>query len=285
LTAAPGCVPDLPTDLVEGRAGPLADVERLKAEGGVGAALADHGGDPGGGVGAHQSDGGTTAFPQLVEELPERRLVPAHRRPDQPVAVVIDDHGEVAMTPLVRDLVHPEPRQPGEAIDLGLGVRAHPGDDPAHHPPADPEQLTDRRLGGPHRQPGDGVVEGSGVPGSVARPGHPGDHHPVLGAEHPGCLRLDDGAHHPQIEVPPAPPTLAPIFPPTPLPALPAAPLVPAAEPHRHHQGGRRTLAGLLEDDVLHTIVPCTPSSRAHTLIPRTPFRLLLISALNSRKG
>src|SRR5487761_1827990 len=168
LAAPPGRVPDLATDLVEGLAGPLADVEGVQAEGGVLAAFADHDPDPLSGVGTHQSDGPATVLPQLVEEHGERLLVPADRCPDQPVAVVVDDHDQVAVAAFVADLVDPDPPQPRETIHLGLGVAAHAGDDPAHHPPADPEQLGDRRLGGPHRQPGDGVVEGAGVPSGVA---------------------------------------------------------------------------------------------------------------------
>src|ERR1035437_4099842 len=63
LATSPGRVPDLPADLVEGLAGPLADVEGVQAEGGVRAALCDHDGDPLSGISAHQSDGRTTLFP------------------------------------------------------------------------------------------------------------------------------------------------------------------------------------------------------------------------------
>jgi hypothetical protein len=62
------------------------------------------------------------------------------------------------------------------------------------------------------------------VTGPVARPGHPGDHHSVLGAADPGSLRLDEAPDHPQVEVSPATAPLTAVLPGAPPPAL-AAPL------------------------------------------------------------
>jgi hypothetical protein len=101
---------------------------------------------------------------------------------------------------------------------------------------ATPQQLTDRLLGGVDGQPGGGVVERAGVAGTVACPGHGGDHHPVLGAADPGRLGLQVGADYGQIQRPPAPPALAlveaGVAPATPTAAAPDS----LAGPHRHHQ-------------------------------------------------
>ena len=72
--------------------------------------------------------------------------------------------------------------------------------------------------------------------GPMARPGHGGHHHPVLGAADPGRPGLQVGADHAQVQRPPAPPAL-------PLVETGAAPATPTAAapdslagPHRHHQ-------------------------------------------------
>ena len=140
------------------------------------------------------------------------------------------------MAPLVRHLVDADPPQPGEAVQPGLGVGDDAADDAPNRRPGHPQQLTDRLLGGVDRQPGSGIVERSGVPGAVARPGHGGHHHPMLGAADPGRLGLQVSADHAEVQRPPAPPALALVeagaAPTTPTTAA----LDPLARPHRHHQ-------------------------------------------------
>jgi hypothetical protein len=155
--------------------------------------------------------------------------------PHQPARVLVDDHGEVLVAALVGDLVDTDPPQPGEAVQAGLGVGDHTGDDAPDRRPGHPQQLTDRLLGGVDRQPRGGVVERAGVPGAVARPGHGGHHHPMLGAADPGCLRLQVGADHTKVQRPPAPPPLALIKAGAAPAALAAAALDALAWPHRDH--------------------------------------------------
>jgi hypothetical protein len=156
--------------------------------------------------------------------------------PHQPPGVVVDHHRQVPVALLVRHLIDADPPQPGQAVPAGLGVGDDAGDDPPHRRPGHPQQLTDRLLGGVDRQPGGGVVERASVAGAVARPGHGGHHHPMLGAADPGRPGLQVGADHAQVQRPPAPPPLALVeagaAPATPTAAAPD----PLAGPHRHHQ-------------------------------------------------
>jgi hypothetical protein len=212
------------------------DVERVQAEPRLGAALSHHGRDPGGGVGADQLDLLAARLAEGVEEAAKGGRVMAGGSPHQPPGVVVDHHRQVPVAPLVRHLIDADPPQPGEAVQAGLGIGDDAGDDAPDRRPGHPQQLTDRLLGGVDRQPGGGVVERAGVPGPMARPGHGGHHHPVLGAADPGRLGLQVGADHAQVQRPPAPPAL-PLVKAGAAPATPtAAALDPLTGPHRHHQ-------------------------------------------------
>ena len=220
------------------------DVEGVQAEPRLGAALGHHGRDPGGGVGADQPELLAARLAEGVEEAAKRRCVVAGSGPHQPPGVAIDHHRQVAVARLVRHLVDADPPQPGEAVPAGLGVGDDAGDDAPNRRPGHPQQLPDRLLGGVDRQPGGGVVERAGMAGAVARPGHGGHHHhhhhhhhhPVLGAADPGCVGLQVGADHAEVQRPPAPPPLA-LIEAGAAPATPtAAALDPLAGPHRHHQ-------------------------------------------------
>jgi hypothetical protein len=212
------------------------DVEGVQAEPCLGAALGHHGRDPGGGVGADQPQLLAARLAEGVEEAAKRPRVMAGGGPHQPPGVVVDHHRQVPVALLVRHLIDADPPQPGQAVPAGLGVGDDAGDDAPDRRPGHPQQLTDRLLGGVDRQPGGGVVERAGVAGPMARPGHGGHHHPVLGAADPGCIGLQVGADHAQVQRPPAPPAL-------PLVEAGAAPATPTAAapdslagPHRHHQ-------------------------------------------------
>jgi hypothetical protein len=212
------------------------DVEGVQAEPRLGAALGHHGRDPGGGVGADQPQLPAARLAEGVEEAAKRPCVMAGGSPHQPARVVVDHHRQVAVAPLVRHLVDADPPQPSEAVPAGLGVGDDAADDPPDRRPGHPQQLTDRLFRGVDRQPGGSVVKRAGVPGAVARPGHGGHHHPVLGAADPGRLGLQVGADHAEVQRPPAPPPLALVeagaAPATPTAAAPAR----LAGPHRHHQ-------------------------------------------------
>src|SRR6266540_4267258 len=76
-------------------------------------------------------------------------------------------------------------------------------------------------------------AQGTAAP-TTTRP--PTPHHPVLGAADPGCVGLQVGADHAEVQRPPAPPPLA-LIEAGAAPATPtAAALDPLAGPHRHHQ-------------------------------------------------
>jgi hypothetical protein len=167
-------------------------VERVRAAGRVGAAFGDHVGDPVRRVGRHQLDLGAALGAELVEKPAQRVRVAARGGPHQPPLIVIDHHGQVVVVFLVADLIDPDPAQPGQPVGPGGGVRSDPGDDRPHGAPGDPHQRHHRGLRAGHRQPGNLIVERSGVPGIVARPRHRRHHHPVLTAAHPGRV----GLHH-----------------------------------------------------------------------------------------
>ena len=78
-------------------------------------------------------------FSQVIQELGGRLFAPSRSRPDQLVAVVLDDHGQLTVAALVRHRIYAKGPDAGEAIHLGLGVGTHPGDDPPEHPPPDPQ--------------------------------------------------------------------------------------------------------------------------------------------------
>jgi len=70
--------------------------------------------DPAGAVGADMGDPQRATPAQLPEEAAEGLLISAFGRPDQASAVVIHDHGQVALTLAEGDLIDPDPAQPGE---------------------------------------------------------------------------------------------------------------------------------------------------------------------------
>ena len=140
--------PDLLAHLAERPGRPGDNVERVGAQGGVEAAFTNHGRDPLGGVSAHQLDQGGPFFTQQIEERVEGGLVPTHRGPDEPSAVVVDDHGQVLVTPAVADLVDANAGQSLEGIASGSTIGHHPGDDGAYAAPRHSHQLGDRRLRG-----------------------------------------------------------------------------------------------------------------------------------------
>jgi hypothetical protein len=233
-------------------------VERVGAHGGGGTAGRDHLGDPRGRVGADQPDLLATLGTKRVEAAAQRRGVMPGRRPHQPAAVVVDHHRQVPVALLVGELVDPDPGQPREPVGGLLGIGDHAGDDPPDRRPRHPQQLAHRLLGGVDRQPRRGVVERTGMAGAVARPGHAGHHHPVLGAADPGCLSFQVGTNHAQVQRPPAPPALAPVkaraAPATPTAAAPD----PLAGPHRDHDRlGVLVELHPLDDRLLDTHQPC----------------------------
>jgi hypothetical protein len=118
-----------------------------------------------------------------VEEALQGVLVAAWRGPHQPPQVMVDDHRQVAVALLVADLVHADPAQPLEPVDLGGLLGGDPRADPADRAPGNAQQLPDRRPGGMHRQPRRGVLEATGEPGAGPGPRYCRDDHAVLGQQ------------------------------------------------------------------------------------------------------
>ena len=79
---------------------------------------------------------------------------------------------------------------PARRTDPGRsGRRPRPGRRSPHGAPGDPHQLDHRRLRAVRDQPGDLIVERSGVPGAMAGPRHRSHRHPVLGTASPVARR------------------------------------------------------------------------------------------------
>ncbi len=97
VTAPASVVPDLASDLVESFGRPGHGVEGVESDDGVGAVEADHVVDPAGAVGADVGDPQRATPAELAEEAVKGVLVSAFGHPDQAPAVVIHDHGEVAV--------------------------------------------------------------------------------------------------------------------------------------------------------------------------------------------
>lgn len=90
-------------------------------------------------------------------------------------------------------LVDPDASEPLKPVHPRIDLRTDPGNDAAHSPPGDPQQLGDRGLGALRRQPRRGVIEVTGMPSTMLGPGHRRDGDPVARAAHPRRIRLQ---HH-----------------------------------------------------------------------------------------
>jgi len=223
-------------------------MERVSAPDGVRARFGHHGRDPVGPISGNVRDGGAPLLPELVEEPAQGGLVPPGCGPHQPARVVVHDHGEVPVAPLVGDLIDPDPPQVREPVVPGLHVLPDPGDDRPDGTPRDPHQLRHRGLRALGRQPRDLLIEHPGVARTVPRPGHRGHRHPMLPTRHPRRLRLQHHLDRAQIQGPPPPPTLSPVIrrAPAPAPTAPATGASPWPDMRDQHSGV------LVELDVLH---------------------------------
>lgn len=222
-------------------------MERVQAQLGVLASGLDHVLDPLGRIRADQGDRSATVIAETVEELPQGLLVASRVRPQQHAGVVVDDHGQVAVAPLVGDLVDPDPAQAREPVRRRLGVGDDTGHDRADRAPRDPQQLPDRGLRAVRHQPGGGVVERVGVTGAMTGPRHLGRDDAVFRAAHPRRVRLQERLDGAEVKRPPPAPAVALVIAGGPLPAAPATPFSRFARPDRHHDA----LVVLIEADVL----------------------------------
>lgn len=138
------------------------------------------------------------------------------------------------MVPFPGDLVDPDPAQPVETVHGGVDVGLDPGDDRADRAPRHPHQFGDCGLGALHRQPGDGVVEGPGVTGTVTGPRDRHHRRAVYPAADAWGVGLEPHLLGPEVKGPPSPATLAPVIERGASPA-PSTPLgLAAMHPDRH---------------------------------------------------
>jgi len=110
--------------------------------------------------------------------------------------------------------------------------------------------------GGAGDQPGDGVVDGPGVPGPVAGPGPRRHHDPVGPAPDPGRGGLPIGRTGPQVQGPPAASPFPQVIARAPAPAHPAPRRLPSRPPDRHHDRRQLPRRRDLGVDVLHDQPP-----------------------------
>src|SRR3954466_10300537 len=218
-----GLVPDLAADLVERVGGQLDDVKPAQTDRGVRAVRGDGTRDPLRHVARHQLKLGAAVLAEPRQERLDGRAVTARSGPDQPDAVVVDHHGEVALPAADRDLIHADAPELGEHIPPPAGLVGHALTDPADRAPTRAHQRRDRARRRVHRQPRRLVLKGRGEPRAVARPGHGGDDDAMAPTRHARRLGLNVGEGHAEIQRAPAPATLAPVIARTAPPADPAA--------------------------------------------------------------
>lgn len=152
------------------------------------------------------------------------------------------------MALLVGDLIDPDPAQALQRVGAGQCVVDHPGHDRPDGAPCDTHQLGDGGLGRCDRQPGDLIIEVTGVPGAMTSPRHRRHHHAMLTARHPRRVGLQHHLHGAQIQRPPPPPTLALVIARSRSLADPAP---PPTHPRRAHMRDQDLLV-LAELDPLH---------------------------------
>ncbi len=127
MATPPSRVPDLPADLIEGVGGPLHDVEGVHAANRLRAAQCDHVGDPVPGIGGVVGDQLGAVLAEFHEEAVKGLLIAAFGHPDQPPAVMVNDHDQVLLPAPERHLVDPDPAQALELVLAGPQAPADPG--------------------------------------------------------------------------------------------------------------------------------------------------------------
>lgn len=181
------------------------------------------------------------------EELLDSGAVAPRAGPHQPASVVIDDHRQVLVVALVRDLVDADPSKACEDVGPFGCVGPNAGDDRSDGAPRDPHQLRDRGLRALGGQPGDLLVEHQRVASRVAGPGDLPHGGPVDRAIHPWRVGLEEHQRRAQVQRPPPTTSFAAVVPRSSLPASTAATVCRSFRPHvSDHQ-----LFVLVELDVL----------------------------------
>jgi hypothetical protein len=121
-------------------------MERVRAAHRVRGAASNDASDPVGHIGRNMGERCRAFGTELVEEHVQRSVVAAGTSPHQVAAVMIDDHDQIAMPALVRDLIDPDPAQPVQPIDRRVHISVHARDDGADRAPRDAQQFHHRAL-------------------------------------------------------------------------------------------------------------------------------------------
>ena len=186
----------------------------------------------------HRFEPGAAISAEFVVEALEDGVVLAIRGPDHhAAAVVVGDHGQVAVALAVGDLVHADPVEVPEpaSVDV-LGDHSH--HDAGHGLPARAQQLGDGGLVGALGEPRHDVFEVAGDPRPRASPRHRLSADPTAApAVQAADLGLQEQLRAAQIQVPP--PTDRPVIDRTALPAA-RAHRPAAAAPQPDHDTLRR---------------------------------------------
>ena len=183
VAVVPRLVPQAFADLVERAGHPADDVEAVQYALGVRAPPADARVDPAGPVAGDGLDGGALFGRQRLEEQVEHVPADPVVRPDDPVPLVVDDHGQVRVALAVAGLVHPDRVQ---AVERRGHRRLQPSGDPAGDvsggPPRHVQETADRLLVRDAHQPRALRLEIPGGPAARLRPRHHRHDHAALGA-------------------------------------------------------------------------------------------------------
>jgi len=83
----------------------------------------------------------TAVIAEQIQELLDRLAIAAGRGPHQPAAVVVDDHRQVSLALADRDLIDPDPREPGEQVTALKRFVSDTLADPADRSPRNAHQL------------------------------------------------------------------------------------------------------------------------------------------------
>ena len=199
-----GGVPLGAADVIDGTAGELADVERVKADLRVGQAVADRVLIAAVHVDRDRPDR-LGVLAELVEERLQRRGVAARTGPHDRARAVVADLSEVALPATVADLVNADHHQALQALDIEA-VSDDPLDDLTDGVPANPQQRGDRGLGHLLGHEGDQVLKVAGVPRPGPCPRNRLHADAAVRATHAPQLVLDQAAVAGQVEMTPAPP-------------------------------------------------------------------------------
>jgi hypothetical protein len=216
----------------------------------------------------HQLDLFAALFAELVEEALDRLAVTPGRGPHQPAAVVIDDHGQVALALAMRYLVDADPAQPVEQIGVLAGLGGAALADTADRAPRDAHQLRDRGLRGVDRQPHRLILKRLREPRAMPRPRHRAHHHAVATARDPRRVGLHERERRAEIQRPPTP---APV---TEIKAWAASPTHTApialapVRPDRHDQLSLIADLHVLDDRSLQPQQPRPYPDAAHVVPP-----------------